>query len=97
MLVLVLLGIVLFIPMQSSAQDRHEQFPDFYPPSFDGKGKINEIVSERAVIGDRQFHFHANVTFNTPDVRQCSRYMFDKGDYVGFKLNEKEQIVPCGF
>jgi len=90
--------IVLFIAMLSfpvhlMAQDMHEKFPEYYPHSFDGKGKINQIVSEGAVIGDREFRFHMNVTFNTPDVRRCSRYMFEKGDYVGFMLSDSGDIV----
>ena len=90
---LVLFLTIVSFPAHLMAQDMYENFPEYYPHSFDGKGKINRIVSEGAVIGDRQFRFHANVTFNTPDVRRCSRYLFEQGDYVGFMLNDGEDIV----
>ena len=93
LLFLVALIILFSSPAHLMAQDMYEKFPEYYPHNFDGKGKINRIVSEGAVIGDRQFRFHADVTFNTPNLQRCSRYNFEKGDYVGYMLSEGGDIV----
>jgi hypothetical protein len=95
---LYLLFIVFFIAMLSfpahmMAQDMYEKFPEYYPRNFDGKGKINRIVSEEVIIGDREFQLYADVSFNTPNLQRCSRYNFEKGDYVGYMLSDEGDIV----
>ena len=93
LLILVVLITLLSFPSHLMAQDMYERFPEHYPHNFDGKGKINRIVTEGVIIGDRQFRFHAQVTFNTPDAPRSSRYMFEQGDYVGFILSDNGDIV----
>lgn len=93
MIVFAVLLATFFFSTHLVAQDIHEQFPEHYPDSFDGKGTINRIVSEEVVISDKQFRFHAEVTFHTPDLRQCSQYNFEKDDYVGYKLNDDDYII----
>lgn len=93
LLFLVALITMFSFPAHLMAQDMYEKFPEHYPYNFDGKGKINRIVSEEVIIGDREFPFHAQVTFNTPDAPRCSRYMFEQGDYVGYKLSDDGGIV----
>lgn len=92
-LLFIVLVTMLSFSTQLMAQDIHEQFPEHYPTSFDGKGNINRIVSDKAVIGDRQYSFQSNITFNTPDIQNCSRYMIEKGDYVGYLLDREGNIV----
>ena len=67
-------------------------FPSYYPPKFDGEGRIDSIGKDGIVIDDRSFGFSPFVTFSTPTRERASRSQFRPGDLVGYIANQKKQI-----
>jgi hypothetical protein len=67
-------------------------WPNHYPDSFDGRGRIDRITNDEAVIGDRYYELALGLQCNTPEARSVSRLHFEKGDSVGFRLNDEGKI-----
>ena len=67
--------------------------PKHYPDKFDGTGRIDRIAKDEIVIDDCWYGFSPFVKFATPKRKDASRSGFRPGDFVGYTINPKKQII----
>jgi hypothetical protein len=84
---------LIALPVTISAQNSAKAIPSYYPTQYDGKGTIDRIDSDETVIGDIEYDLVRRPVFNTPQMRDSSGYSFEEGSFVGFLLNDDNEII----
>jgi len=67
--------------------------PKHYPDKFDGTGRIDRIAKDEIVINDCWYGLSPFVEFATPNRKHASRSGFRAGDFVGYIINSKKEII----
>ena len=67
--------------------------PKYYPDKFDGTGRIDRIAKDEIVINDCWYGFSPFVEFATPKRKHASRSQFRPGNFVGYTINSKKEII----
>ena len=91
-------GLVLFmVSMAVPVTVRYAQgeyaFPDYYPRSFDGTGRIDRISLDDVVINDCHFKLSPDIEYHTPTTQNASSAWFKAGKIVGYMTQSKREIV----
>ena len=88
-------GIIAYAPLAGANEEEvHiKKGPyDKYPETFSGRGIIEAISSDHVVIGDTEYKLSRGSSFNTPNQKNVSKSLFDKGQPVVFILNDEGEI-----
>jgi len=88
---LILACLAVFPAFPAGAQSG-KTVPDYYPMNYDGTGVIDRIGEMEIVIGDIGHGLAVDVTYHTPWSKFAGKYNFEKGAYIGFKLNSQNRI-----
>ena len=70
-------------------------FPEYYPGSFDGSGRIDRIAADEVVINDVLFKLSPEVEYHTRTTQNASSAWLKKGQIVGYinSSSSRREIV----
>ena len=67
--------------------------PEHYPNKFDQIGRVDRIELDEAVINDCLFKLSPGIKYHTPSIENASSAWFKEGQFVGYIINSKREIV----